>query len=343
MLQPEDSAASRCPTVAVVGCGRWGRNLVRNFAELGALHSVCDIDQAVAQEFSQRFNVPALSLDSVLQSDCDGTAFASPAALHAQQSSMALAAGKHVFVEKPLALTVGDGQKVKNLAKSHNKILMVGHLLHYHPLVIELIRLIHSGRLGVIKHIVANRLNFGTIRLEEDVIWSFAPHDLSIILAIFDQVPTRVSVEATAILNPKLADVASMHLDFAGGSTARVTVSWLNPYKEQKLSVIGTEGHMVFDDTLEWDQKLVIYDHKVDLRDGRPVAIKAKPTRITVPQKEPLKEECAHFLTSIRQGSVPRTDVVEALRVLAVLEAATRARRTGRSATPFTDREIDSS
>jgi UDP-2-acetamido-3-amino-2,3-dideoxy-glucuronate N-acetyltransferase len=229
---------------------------------------------------------------------------------------------------------VPEGRALARLANERGRILMVGHLLQYHPLVLKLIELVRAGRLGEIKHVYSNRLNIGKVRTEEDVIWSFAPHDLSVILAILDMLPQSVSVEGTCILDPKIADIANVHMSFSGNVTARVFVSWLNPYKEQKLCVIGTEAHAVFDDTVDWADKLLIYDHKIEYRHGRPEATKAEPVRVAVEQREPLREECAHFLHSISAGSAPRTDTVEALRVLSVLDAATRSLNSGRSVAP---------
>jgi UDP-2-acetamido-3-amino-2,3-dideoxy-glucuronate N-acetyltransferase len=148
------------------------------------------------------------------------------------------------------------------------------------------------------------------------------------------EMPDRVSVEASCILDPKIADIADIHMNFAGGATARIFVSWLNPYKEQKLSVIGTKAHAVFDDSAKWDDKLVVYDHRVEYRGGQPEAVKAEPTPVRVEQREPLREECAHFLQAIAVGHAPRTGSAEALRVLSLLEAASLSQSTGRPVKP---------
>lgn len=328
----------RTPTVAAVGCGYWGKNVVRNFAELGALRAVSDADPDVAAEFSRKYNVPARSLPDIINdAQYDGIAFASPARLHVEHAGAALEAGKHVLVEKPMALSVPEGRALAKLAKKRGRILMVGHLLHYHPIVLKLLETIRSGRLGEIKHIHSNRLNLGKIRMREDVIWSFALHDLSVILAIFGEMPTRVSVEAEAIINPKISDIATLHLKFRQGATARVHVSWLSPYKEQRMSVIGAKAHAVFDDLVKWENKLSLYDHKVEERNGRLEAIKADAIHVQVEQREPLREECAHFLQSIADGTVPRTDTREALRVLSVLEAASQSLQTGQPVTLSAD------
>lgn len=315
--------------VAVIGCGYWGKNIVRNFAELGALRAVCDADTKAAQKFAQDFSVPARSFDEVLaDAGCAAVAIATPAALHAEQVAKALAADKHVFVEKPLALSVADGEPLARAAKQVNRILMVGHLLHYHPVFMALKALVEDGRLGRLQHVFSNRLNFGKLRTEEDVIWSFAPHDISMILALVHEEPNGISVETAAILDPNLVDIADLHLRFAGGATARVSVSWLNPYKEQKLVVAGSKAHAVFDDTRPWADKLMLYDHRVDYSSGRPMAAAAEGVRVAVEQREPLRDECAHFLECIATGSQPRTDAAEALRVLAVLERASAAGRS---------------
>jgi UDP-2-acetamido-3-amino-2,3-dideoxy-glucuronate N-acetyltransferase len=324
---PSSTTTGR-PRVAAIGCGYWGKNIVRNFAELGALAAVCDEDAAAAQKLSKAHGVPARAFaDIMADPDCTAVAIATPAAMHFDHVAAALGAGKHVFVEKPLALSMKDGRVLDAAAKGAGRTLMVGHLLHYHPVFNALNDLVHAGRLGRIQHVFSNRLNFGKLRTEEDVIWSFAPHDISMILALIGEEPSDISVEAAAILDPRIVDIADLHLRFAGGATARVSVSWLNPYKEQKLVVAGSKAHAVFDDTRAWDDKLMLYDHRIDYTSGRPQAVAAEGVRVSVMQREPLREECAHFLASIANGSQPRTDAAEALRVLAVLEAASREAR----------------
>jgi UDP-2-acetamido-3-amino-2,3-dideoxy-glucuronate N-acetyltransferase len=316
--------------VGVVGCGYWGKNIVRNFAELGALAAVSDTDQAVMSSLSRDFSVPGRTLDDLLaDGSIDAVAFASPASRHAEHAKAALRAGKHVFVEKPLALTVEEGIGVAALARQTGLTFMVGHLLRYHPAVVTLIDAVKAGRLGSIRHLNARRLGFGKLRTEEDVLWSFSPHDLSVILAVVEEMPTHVMVEGASVLRGTGVDIATIHLRFPRGVSASVLVSWLNPFKEQKFSIIGSEAHAVFDDMAQWPDKLVIYDHKVEYRDGRPVAVSAKPERITSPQREPLREECAHFLECIRTGREPFTSASEALRVLSVLDAASRSAVAG--------------
>ncbi|MGH6877932.1 MAG: Gfo/Idh/MocA family protein [Rhizomicrobium sp.] len=323
------------PRVAAIGCGHWGKNIARNLSRLGALHAVCDSNASAASRVATDFGVPARSLSEVLRDPhCDAIAFASPASLHGEHVRHALKAGKHVFVEKPLALDVSDGRDLARLARKKSRILMVGHLLRYHPHVLKLIDLVRDGELGRIQRIFARRQSPGRLRTEEDVLWSFAPHDLSLILAIVGELPRRVWAEGSAILTPSVLDMASIHMKFGNGVAARVHVSWLNPYKEQKLTVVGSAATAIFDDRADWADKLLVYRHDIVFRDGRPWAVNTDPTRFCVEQREPLHEECAHFLHSVSTGASPRTDSEEALAVLSILDAATRSMKTGRHTSP---------
>ncbi len=323
------------PRVAAVGCGPWGKNLARNFSRLGALHAVCDSNPAAASKLASEYGVPAMSLAEVLNDPyCDAMALASPASLHGEHVRYALRAGKHVFVEKPLALNVADGRELARLARKKSRVLMVGHLLRYHPHVLQLLELVREGRLGQIRRIFARRQGAGRLRTEEDVLWSFAPHDLSLILAIVGELPRRVWAEGSAILVPSVLDMATIHMKFGCGIAARVHVSWLNPYKEQKLTVVGSNATAIFDDRAEWADKLLVYEHDIVFRDGRPWTVNTEPTRFCLERREPLHEECAHFLNAVSTGDSPRTDSAEALGVLSILDAAKRSLATGRHTSP---------
>jgi UDP-2-acetamido-3-amino-2,3-dideoxy-glucuronate N-acetyltransferase len=254
--------------------------------------------------------------------------------MHGEHVRRALRAGKHVFVEKPLALNVSDGRDLARLARQKSRVLMVGHLLRYHPHVVKLIEQVREGRLGQVRRIFARRQGPGRLRTEEDVLWSFAPHDLSLILAIVGELPKRVWAEGSAILASSVLDMATIHMKFAGGIAARVHVSWLNPYKEQKFMVVGSNATAIFDDRADWADKLLVYPHDIVFRDGRPWAVNTEPTRFCLEKQEPLHEECAHFLNSVSTGCAPRTDSVEALNVLCILDAAKRSLATGRHTSP---------
>jgi UDP-2-acetamido-3-amino-2,3-dideoxy-glucuronate N-acetyltransferase len=227
-----------------------------------------------------------------------------------------------------------EGEELAALAHQRSRVLMVGHLLHYHPHILKLIELVGSGMLGDVKCIYANRLSPGKLRSEEDVMWSFAPHDISVILAIMGEMPLRVWAEGNSILSENVVDIASIFMDFSGGVSARVHVSWISPYKEQKITVVGSKATAIFDDRAGWQDKLLVFDHQIVYRDGRPWSVKAQAERFDIAECEPLREECAHFLNSVRFGTPPRTDSAEAIRVLAVLDAAHRALGKGRPPRP---------
>ncbi|WP_337875550.1 Gfo/Idh/MocA family oxidoreductase [Elioraea sp.] len=326
-------------SVAVIGCGAWGRNLVRNFAELGALAAVCDADAAAAQREAERYGVPARGFDAILADrTVDGVAIAAPAAQHFPLARHALEAGKHVFVEKPLALAPEEARTLCALAERLDRRLMVGHLLQYHPAFLELKRLVREGRLGRLQYLYSNRLNLGRIRREEDILWSFAPHDISMILSLVGAEPDTVEAVGGCYLHRTIADVTTTHLAFPGGERAHVFVSWLHPYKEQKLVVVGSEAMAVFDDGEPWARKLLLYPHKVAWRENLPVPVKGEAEPVPLVEQEPLRAECRHFLDCITTGASPRTDGREGLRVLAVLDRATRALRREATAAPAAPR-----
>lgn len=312
--------------IAVIGCGYWGRNLVRNFAALGSLAAVCDANEASARDFADKFGAKALSWAEVL-ADCTikGVAIAAPAELHHQLATEALEAGKDVFVEKPVALAVADAEALCRLADSRGRILMVGHLLQYHPAFLALKDLVVQGGLGRLRYVYSTRLNLGKIRREENILWSFAPHDLSMILGLVGEEPHEVTATGAAYLHERIADVTTTHFAFPGGVRGHVFVSWLHPFKEQKLVVVGDEGMAVFDDGQPWESKVQVWRHRIEWKDGMPQPVKADAEPMTLTQDEPLKLECAHFLDCIATRATPRTDGKEGLRVLKVLARAQAA------------------
>ena len=323
------------PLVAVAGCGHWGRNLVRCFAELGALGAVIDAAPARAAELADRHGVPKRDWSDVLvDPDIDAVVLATPAERHASMALDALGYGKHVFVEKPLALTVPDGERVAAVAAAADRTLMVGHVLQFHPAFLKLGELVRAGELGRIQYLYSSRLNLGRIRREENVFWSFAPHDLSMILKLAGESPAKVSAVGCSYLHPSIADVTTTHLEFANGIRAHVFVSWLHPFKEQKLVVVGDGGMAVFDDGQPWERKLTLFRHRIAWRNGAPEPARAEAEPISVDPAEPLEQECRHFLDCIRTGMRPRTDAVEALAVLRVLAEAEKGTRTSRPAPP---------
>lgn len=318
------------PRVAAIGCGHWGRNLVRNLHALGALAAVCDEAEASAREVAQDHAVPLRGFDAILDDPAiTAVALATPAATHAALALRALAAGKHVFVEKPLALAVPDAMRVAEAAAARGRVLMVGHLLQYHPAFLKLRELVRDGALGRLRFIQSTRLSLGRIRREEDVFWSFAPHDISMILALTGELPDRVEAVGHCHLHDRIADVATAHLRFPGGVSASVFVSWLHPAKEQKLVVVGENGMAVFDDGQPWTHKLLHYPHRIDWQGGLPTPARAEARPVPLPPDEPLRQECRHFLSCVRDGARPRTDAREGIGVLRVLDAARRAMASG--------------
>jgi len=309
--------------VAVVGCGNWGENLVRNFAELGNLAAISDPNMEHVGKLAHDYGVPIHSLEEILQSQqIDGVVIATPAELHSEIARKSLQAGKHVFVEKPLALDCQKAEELCAMAMDRNCILMVGHLLQYHPAFLSLKDIVEKGQLGVMQYIYSNRLNLGKIRREENILWSFAPHDISMILSLVGIEPDIVRATGEAFLHDNTVDTTITHLSFPNNVKGHIFVSWLHPFKEQKLVVIGSKGMAVFDDGEPWDRKIKIYSHEIDFTGKVTTSNKAEPKFICVDKKEPLSNECQHFIDCIETGRTPRTDGIEGVKVLRVLQAA---------------------
>lgn len=316
--------------IAVVGCGHWGKNLVRNFSELNALAAVCDPSDGLAKFYAEKYNVSDFSFTEIINDPViEGVVLAVPAPLHASMAIEVINAGKHVYVEKPLAMNEAEAQDMIAASKKNGVQLMVGHLLQYHPVFMSLRGLVDSGELGALSYIYSNRLSFGKVRSEEDVVWSFAPHDISMILSLTGHEPELVRTESSRILQANIADTATVHMDFGSSLKAHVSVSWLHPYKEQKLVVVGRDAMVVFDDTKPWSEKLGVYRHVVEANGGLPSLCQAEVDYFDVEQSEPLRNECQHFLDVVSGKTKPLTDGNEGLSVLRVLSAASLSERKG--------------
>lgn len=310
--------------IAVIGTGYWGKNLVRNFHSLDSLKTIVDVNPEAVKSFCDLYSglkgttsfVDVLS-DKAIQ----GIAIATPAETHGNLIREALLAGKDVYVEKPLCLSEKEGADIVGLARRENRILMVGHLLWYHPVILKLKELIDHGKLGRIQYIYSNRLNLGKLRREENVLWSFAPHDVSVILGLTGEMPDSISAQGGNFLHQQIADTTVTLLNFASGIRAHIFVSWLHPFKEQKLVVVGEKQMAVFDDTAPWAEKLQIFPHSIDWNENVPIANKADAVCVAVPEDEPLRAECSHFIKCIETRRQPRTDGREGLRVLKILNA----------------------
>jgi UDP-2-acetamido-3-amino-2,3-dideoxy-glucuronate N-acetyltransferase len=316
------------PNIAIVGSGYWGKNLVRNYHQLGALKLICDKNEEVLSAFTQQYPEveTCLAFSEVLhREDIDAVVIATPAETHYDLAREALLAEKHVYTEKPLVLREAEGMELCELARERSRILMVGHLLQYHPVFIHLKELVTAGELGRINYIYSHRLNLGKIRREENILWSFAPHDISMILELAGEAPEKILATGGCYLHKQIADVTTTHLEFPSGLQAHIFVSWLHPFKVQQLVVGGDQKMAVFDDTMPWEDKLLLYPHQITWRNNMPVPVKAEPERPSIPEEEPLKQECLHFLECISTGRAPVTDGDEGVRVLRVLNAAQRS------------------
>jgi len=310
--------------VALVGAGYWGKNLARVLGELGRLRMICDTNEAVAGPIAEKNGAVLVDeLNAVLEDpEVKAVVVATPAITHFEIASNILAAGKDAYVEKPLALDDQDARRLCALAKQHGRILMVGHLLQYHPGYLKLRELVDEGRLGRLQYIYSHRLNFGKIRTEENILWSFAPHDISMILGLSGSMPSHVDATGHSYLHGQNPDITTTHLEFENGLKAHIFVSWLHPYKEQKLVVVGDGGMAVFDDTRPLEEKLVLYPHSVMWKDGQPEPNRGDATPVPLENIEPLKNEIEHFLDCIESREAPRTDGEEGARVLSVLNSA---------------------
>ena len=325
------------PGICVVGAGYWGKNLVRAFASLGRLRAVCDAGpEALARAGRQAPRARLVpDFGELLRDDSVGAvAIASPARLHAEQALAALAAGKDVFVEKPMALCAADARAMREAAATSGRVLMVGHLMLFHAGVEHLMGLVRSGDLGRIYYLYALRVNLGKLRTDENALWSFGPHDLSVILEMVGQDPESVSARGECYLQEKVEDVVFVNLRFPDRTMAQVQLSWLDPRKERRLTVVGSRRMAVLDDTVP-HEVLKIYDKGFDrppeygsfgefltLRDGD----------VHIPRidlREPLLEECAHFLHCVDTRAEPRSSATHGERVVRILEAAQRSLESG--------------
>lgn len=308
----------------MVGCGHWGKNLVRNFAELGVLRMICDATEAgreLASEMAPYAEVVA-GVDKVLNAPVEGVVIATPAETHYELARQALEAAKDVLCEKPLALTYEQGAELVCLAAHQGRILMVGHVLEYHPGIGRLLELVWGGELGKVRYIYSNRLSLGKVRREENILWSFAPHDIAIILRLMGTMPFQVIACGGSYVQPNIADVTVTHLLFDNGVRAHIYVSWLHPFKEQRLVIIGSRKMASFDDVAK---RLVLYDQRVDLREGEPIPVKGDGEEVPFSSDEPLHLECRAFLSAMETRQPPLADGASGLRVLRVLQAAQRS------------------
>jgi UDP-2-acetamido-3-amino-2,3-dideoxy-glucuronate N-acetyltransferase len=327
------------PRIAVFGCGYWGKNLVRNLNHLGSLSLVCDPSEEGRR--SARKLVPDVEVTADFEwamdrEDIDAIVIATPAETHHRLAMRAMEAGNDVFVEKPLALNYRQGLEMEAQSEATGRLLMVGHLLEYHPAVLKLRELLQEGVLGQVNYIYSNRLNFGKVRTEENALWSFAPHDVAVILRLVGEMPVEVTCMGGSYITPELADVTMSCLHFRSGLKAHVFVSWLNPFKEQKLVVVGDRQMAVFNDLLT-EGKLTRYNQQVEVREGRPVLHTGVSETVALDGIEPLRSECEHFIDCVRTRRQPLTNAASGIRVLRVLQACQESLENNGNARPVMD------
>ena len=318
--------------VGIIGAGYWGKNLVRNFHSLGALAAICDISASVRDEFAKSYPSAEIFADMTPMLEGGRTsavAIATPASTHAAIVERALRAGLHVFCEKPLSLVVDEAAALGAAARRRGLVLMVGHLLLYHPAFRALMATMQRGELGRLRYIYSLRLSLGKIRREENALWSFAPHDVSMILALTGLEPDSVAASGGHYLSEQVADTTLSQLAFPDGVQAHIFVSWLHPYKDHRLVVVGDRAMAAFNDTAAGPQKLLLYRHNVGWDGEIPVVDKADAEPIPYDAAEPLRVECQAFLDAVTNGAPPPSDPDESVRVLRVLDACQRSIATG--------------
>ena len=308
--------------LGILGVGGWGVNHVRTFSSLLGEESVTVVDPDPSRREAVRAAHPRVATiaESPPWEALDAVVIAAPAVLHHRLARQALRSGLHVLVEKPIALTSAEARELIELAEQRGCVLMVDHLLEYHPAIVRLKALIEQGELGRIYHMTSQRLNLGVIRTEENALWSLAPHDISIILYLLDREPVSVTAHGAAYLQPEIPDLAHLTMTFADGTLAHVHVSWLDPIRTRCLRVIGERAMAVFDDTAE--NKLVFHQKRAAYADGRYVPAPGEATVVPIGDTEPLRAVAETFLRSIETREQPRTDGHDGLRVVRILEAA---------------------
>jgi predicted dehydrogenase len=327
---------SETVNIGVVGLGHWGPNLARNFAALADVNVswLCDGNAEALER--QRAAHPSARLtgeldDLLADDDLDAVVIAAPVPTHAALATRVLEAGKHVFVEKPLGGTLAEAEALVDYAATTDRIVMVGHLLEYHPAVERLKTMIELGELGEIRYIYSTRLNLGKLRTDENALWSLGPHDISVALALIDQEPAEISAHGESFMNSGVEDVVFGYMRFPSGIASHLHLSWLDPHKERRITVVGSKRMATFDD-MKIEGKLTVYDKGFDEDFKSYGEYLARSGDITQPQisnEEPLRIECRHFVECIRTGATPRTDAASGLRTVRVLEALQTSLDTG--------------
>lgn len=307
--------------IGLVGCGMWGRNLARNLAQLDVLAAVSDRCNENASEFAAQFNSQKQDFNAILADpSIDGVVIATSAPSHDQLAIATLQAGKHVYVEKPLSLTLVGAKSIANAAEKAGRRVMVGHLIRYHAAFCELQAQVSAGAIGTLRHIQANRLAMGRIRNTESVLFDLCPHDLSLILALAGSLPNKIHCAGSSHMTVGVVDYLSTFLGFKNGVSAGMQTSWLSPFKEHRLTVTGTAGSIVFNDIKPWPEKLLLFQDSMRLNGEHFIIDRACPVALPVAEAEPLKDEVRAFIACCQTGHPAASDIVEALNVQIILD-----------------------
>ena len=334
--------------LAVIGAGRWGSNLIRDFHQIGCLYAICETDKEKHSSLKEQYPEVYVTdpwINILSDFNVKKIVIALPAEMHYKYCKDALQHLKDVYVEKPLSLNIKDGDELVNMAKRNNKILMVGHLLQYHHCIEKIYQMIKDNAIGKIRYINSNRMNLGQFRQEENVLWSFAPHDISVILRLMNnELPNTVISHGYTFITKNIHDVTTTIMEFADDTYCQINVNWISPNKDQTLTIVGTHGMIVFDDCRS--EKITYYSEYIDWQKSKPLPIKSNGVVVPISQKPnhkhqltpssnhlhsntPLYRECQHFLECCRSRRLPKTDGNEGLRVLRILDACQRSLELG--------------
>ncbi|HKB05752.1 MAG TPA: Gfo/Idh/MocA family oxidoreductase [Gemmataceae bacterium] len=326
--------------IGLVGAGKWGGNWLRTLAGLPEVQPrwCCDLNESLLASARQQYPhiATTTSFENLLRDPAtEGVVLATIAPTHFPLGRKALLAGKHVLVEKPMTLTTADAVELSRLAHRQDRVLMVGHLMEYHPAVPAIRRLIDTGELGEVRRIECRRANHGTLRPDENVWWSFAPHDVSIALRLMGDWPDAVSCDGQCLVQPHIEDTVSATLRFPGGRVTRIDVSWHDPAKVREFKVYGTKKWVVFDDLAPWERKVIVHDRGFDVNPAAPihqrvVMRQGESTSLGLDVAEPLALEARHFVECIRRGARPLSDGQAGAAVVSVLECGQRSLELGR-------------
>jgi|TARA_Y100000031_G_scaffold30667_1_gene33958 UDP-2-acetamido-3-amino-2,3-dideoxy-glucuronate N-acetyltransferase len=309
-----------------VGAGNWGANHIRVLNEMGVLGGIVDLDQSTIQRFRQVYKGMDFydNIDDSFKDSFDGYIVATPAATHSQIAKIIIQNRSHVLVEKPLALNVKDASELNELAQENEINLMVGHLLLFHPAILKIKEMINDGAIGELQYLYSNRLNLGTIRSEENILWSFAPHDISIFQFLVKKFPIEVLSRGGCFVQTDLHDTTMTVLQYTENIFGHIFVSWLHPFKEHRLIVIGSKGMISFDDSSD-DKKLIYHDKSINISDGIPTKIEGKTQEIVYDREMPLDRELQYFVDHLDGSPIDHSDANSAIEVLKILDMATNS------------------